>query len=144
MRLSTTVRYGVRALLDVAINEEQGAVSLRDISQRQEISLTYLQQIAKPLVASGLVRSTRGPRGGLSLSRPPAEITLYDIYQVLEGSFTPVDCIKTPDVCPRYQSCVTRDIWVQIRTAVNGILQSTTLQHLVEATKRQRGTSAAS
>lgn len=135
MKLSTRVRYGIRALLDVAINGEQRAVSLRDISERQEISLLYLQQLVKPLITSGLVRSTRGPRGGLSLSRPPSEITLYQVFQILEGSFSPVDCISNPDVCPRHESCVTRDTWSEIKAAVNGVLESTTLQNLVERQK---------
>ena len=137
MKLSTRVRYAIRALLDVAINGEQGPVSLREISERQQISLLYLRQLVKPLMAGGLVRSIRGPRGGLSLSKPPAEITLSEIFQVLEGSFSPVDCVNNPDICPRHESCVTRDTWAEIKTAVNGVLQSTTLQDLVERQKRK-------
>jgi Rrf2 family protein len=135
MRLSTRVRYGVRALLDVALNGEQGAVSLRDIAERQEISLLYLQQLIKPLIAGGLVTSARGPRGGLSLSRPPAEISLGDIFQVLEGPFSPVDCTVNPNGCARHTECATRETWTEIKTAVDTVLASTTLQHLME---RQR------
>jgi Rrf2 family protein len=143
MKVSTRVRYAVRALLDVAVSGEQGPVSLRRISERQQISLLYLQQLVRPLIAGGLVRSTRGPGGGLTLARPAADITLSEIFRTIEGSFTPVDCVANPDACSRYKGCVTRDVWAEVETAVNRVLESTTLGDLArrqqERDKLSRG-----
>ena len=130
MKVSTRVRYAVRALLDVAITGGPGPVSLRRISDRQQISLLYLQQLVRPLIAGGLVKSTRGPGGGLTLTRPADAITLSEIFRTIEGSFTPVDCVADPESCPRTPSCVTRDVWVEVETAVNRVLESTTLGDL--------------
>jgi len=130
MKVSTRVRYAVRALLEVATSGEKGPVSLRRISERQQISLLYLQQLVRPLIAGGLVRSTRGPGGGLTLTRPAADITLSHIFRTIEGSFTPVDCLANPDSCARVASCATRDIWSEVETVVNRVLESTTLADL--------------
>jgi Rrf2 family protein len=124
MKVSTRVRYAVRALLDIAIQGNDRPVSLREISARQEISLLYLQQLVRPLIAGGLVRSVRGPGGGLLLLKPPAQIRLSDIFQMIEGTFNPVDC-------------VTRDTWAEVKSAVNGVLDSTTLEDLVQRHRKK-------
>jgi Rrf2 family protein len=132
MRLSTIVRYGFRAVLDIASNQEHETVTLSKISERQNVSSTYLRLIIKPLMSAGLIRSNRGPKGGFFLSKPASEITLSDIWKVLDGPFTPVDCINNPDACTNYPSCVTRDIWIEIRNSVNGVLLKTTLRDLID------------
>ena len=86
MRLSTKGRYGTRALLELALRQGEGPVPLRDIAQRQQISLPYLQHLITPLIAAGIVRSIRGARGGVLLARPPEEIRLSEIIQLLECS----------------------------------------------------------
>jgi Rrf2 family cysteine metabolism transcriptional repressor len=136
MKLSTKGRYGLRALLDLALHQGEGLVLLKDIARRQEFSLSYLEHLIAPLVAAGVVRSTRGARGGVSLLKPPSEIKLSEIVQLLEGSITPVDCVNNPALCHRSTFCVTRDIWVEIKEAMSQVLDSTTLQDLVE---RQEG-----
>ena len=138
MKLSTRGRYGVRALLDLALHSGKGTVLLKDIARRQEISLPYLEHVVTPLVAAGLVKSTRGARGGVLLLKPPAEIKLSEVVQVLEGSLAPVDCVNNPALCHRSTFCVTRDIWVEMKEAMSHVLDSTTLQDLVER-QRQKG-----
>ena len=138
MKLSTRGRYGVRALLDLALHSGKGTVLLKDIARRQEISLPYLEHVVTPLVAAGLVKSTRGARGGVLLLKPPAEIKLSEVVQVLEGSLAPVDCVNNPALCHRSTFCVTRDIWVEMKEAMSQVLDSTTLQDLVER-QRQKG-----
>jgi Rrf2 family transcriptional regulator, cysteine metabolism repressor len=138
MKLSTRTRYGVRALLEVALRRGEAPVSLKDIAREQEISLPYLEHLVAPLIAAGIVRSTKGPRGGISLARDPAGITLGDITQVLEGSVAPVECVNDPTVCRRSASCVTRDVWTQLKEVMDGVLDGTTLQDLVER-QRQKG-----
>lgn len=132
MKLSTRTRYGTRALLELALHRNEEPIFLKDIAARQEISLSYLEQLVSPLVAGGLVRSTKGPKGGLSLAKSPEAITLSEIAGLLEGSLAPVECINNPETCTRSGSCATRDVWTKLKEAMDGVLESTTLQDLVE------------
>ena len=136
MKLSTRGQYGTRALLDLALHQGEEPILLKDISQRQQISLKYLEHLITPLIAGGMVRSTRGPRGGVSLAKLPEEIRLDEVIQLLEGSIAPVECVNNPQVCNRSELCATRDVWSDIKKAIDGVLESTTLQDLVE---RQKG-----
>jgi len=135
MKLSTRARYGTRALLDLALHNGERPVLLRDIAQRQQISPPYLEHLITPLVAAGIIRSTRGARGGVWLAKSPREIKLSEVVRLLEGSITPVECVNDPEYCSRSESCATRDIWGELNEAMNGVLESTTLQDLVERQK---------
>jgi Rrf2 family protein len=137
MKLSTRGRYGTRALLDLALYQEEGPVLLRDIAQRQQISLRYLEHLITPLIAGGIVRTARGAKGGVSLAKPPKEIKLSEIIQLLEGSIAPAECVNSPGICSRSKLCVTRDIWGELKQAMDEVLKSTTLQDLVERQKRK-------
>ena len=137
MKLSTRGRYGTRALLDLALHQGQGRILLKDIAQRQQISLRYLEHLIAPLIAGGMVRSTRGAKGGVLLSRHPKDIRLSEVIQLLEGSVAPVACVNNPGVCNRSGSCATRDIWGEMKQAIDEVLESTTLQDLVERQKRK-------
>ena len=137
MKLSTKGRYGLRALLDLALHQDEGQVLLKDIARRQEFSLPYLQHVIAPLIAAGLVKTTRGAGGGVSLLRPPSKIRLSEVVQPLEGCIAPVGCVNNPAVCRRSASCVTRDIWGEITDAMSQVLDSTTLQDLVERQGRK-------
>ncbi len=138
MRLSTKGRYGARAMLDLALNSGEGPILLRDIARRQEVSEKYLEHSITALRKAGLVRSIRGARGGYVLAKSPAQTRLSEIMQVLEGSMAPVECVDDPQVCQRAQLCVTRDIWVKIKEAVDNILESITLEDMVERQNRKR------
>ncbi len=137
MKLSTRGRYGTRALLELALHQGEGPVPLKDIAQRQQISLQYLEHLITPLIAAGIVLSTRGPRGGVSLAKPPEAVRLSEIIQLLEGSIAPVECVNNPGICVRSKLCVTRDIWSELKKVMNGVLESITLQDLVERQKRK-------
>lgn len=132
MKLSTKGRYGVRALLDVALYQGESPVQLKDIAERQQISLGYLEHLIAPLVATGLLKSARGARGGVSLARPARDIRLLDVVQALEGSLSPVHCVDEPETCSRAEACVTRDVWAEVKDAVESVLGSVTLADLVE------------
>jgi Rrf2 family cysteine metabolism transcriptional repressor len=132
VKISTKGRYATRAMLDLAQHYGKTPVLLRDISARQGISLRYLEQIVSSLIAAKLVTSTRGPRGGIMLARLPRKITLLDIIQVMEGPIAPVDCVENLGLCTRALSCVARDVWTDLAKAMCGVLESTTLQDLVE------------
>ncbi len=135
MKLSTKGQYGTRALLDLALHRDEEPVPLKDIAHRQQISLQYLEHLITPLIAAGIVRSTRGARGGVCLVRPPQEVRLSEVIQLLEGSIAPVECVNNPDTCARSELCVTRDVWGELKKAIDGVLESTTLQDLVERQK---------
>ncbi len=135
MKLSTRGQYGARALLDIALHYDGNPVLLKDIAKRQAISVQYLEHLISPLIKAGVVRSMRGARGGVTLAKLPEEIKLSQVIQILEGSTAPVECVDDPKVCPRSDFCVTRDVWEEMKRAMIQVLESTTLQDLVE---RQR------
>ncbi len=132
MKLSTRGRYGLRALLDLALHQGDGLVPLKDIARRQEISLSYLERLTAPLIAAGLVSSTRGARGGIKLVRPPSQIRISEVIEALEGSIGPVECVGDPSHCQRSALCASRDIWSGLRQAIFQVLDSTSLQDLVD------------
>ena len=96
MKLSTRARYGTRALLDLALHRGDKPVQLKDIAQRQQISTQYLEHLISPLLGAGILRSTRGARGGIWLAKNPGEVRLSEVIQLLEGSIAPVDCLNDP------------------------------------------------
>ena len=132
MKLSTRARYGTRALLDLAVQGSEEPVSLKEIAQRQQISLQYLEHLMTPLIAAGMVRSVRGPKGGVLLAKIPEDIKLSEVIQLLEGSTAPVDCVDNPKLCSRSGLCVTRDVWDELKKAIDGVLEGMTLQNMVE------------
>jgi len=137
MKLSTKGRYAARAMLDLALHFGQGPILVKDISRRQEISQRYLEQLLTPLKVAGLVRVVRGARGGFTLAKPPSEIRLLEIIQIMEGSTAPVECVDDAQICSRSDFCVTREVWAEMKKATDTVLESITLQDLLE---RQKGT----
>ena len=131
MRISTRSRYGMRLMLELALNSGKGPIFLKDIARSQEISEKYLSQIIIPLKSAGLVNSFRGAHGGYVLKREPAQITLREIVEVLEGDFTLVECVGNPRVCDRAAQCVTQGVWFKVGQAIAGTLESMTLRDLV-------------
>jgi len=137
MKLSTRSRYGTRALIDIAMNANGKPVLLRDVARRQAISTMYLEHLITPLISAGIIRTTRGAKGGVWLARDPREITLTEIIRLLEGSMAPVECVDDPKYCARCDSCVTRDVWIDLKKAMTSVLDSTTLGDLVEREKQK-------
>lgn len=137
MKLSTRTRYGTRALLELALHWGKEPVLLKAIAQRQQIPLPYLEHLIGPLVQGGIVKSTRGRRGGVSLLKPPEEVILSEVIQLLEGSIIVVECIDNPESCSRSDLCVTHDIWDEVKEAISKVLECVTLQDLVERQKQK-------
>ncbi|MFA5320493.1 MAG: Rrf2 family transcriptional regulator [Candidatus Omnitrophota bacterium] len=135
MNLSTKGRYGVRFMLDLALNSQDQPVFLKDIAQRQEISEKYLWHLVDLLKNAGLVNSLRGAHGGYVLAKPAEEISLRDIVTVLEGDLCLVGCVNNPAVCDRAGLCVMRDIWKETNDVIYSTLESFSLKDIVE---RQR------
>jgi Rrf2 family cysteine metabolism transcriptional repressor len=136
MKLSTRTRYGTRALLELALRQEERPVFLKEIAGQQQISLSYLEHLVAPLISGGIIRSIKGPKGGVTLAKKPEEIKLMEVTRLLEGSLAPVECVDNPDICRRSAKCVTRDIWGEVKAAMSSVLETTTLQDLVERQKK--------
>jgi Rrf2 family protein len=132
MRLSTKGRYAARAMLELAIHYAGGPVRLNEIAGRQEISVRYLEQMMTMLVASGLVNSMKGKRGGFSLAKPPDQIRLSEVVQAVEGSLAPVACVDDASVCRRIDLCVTHEIWARLKDVMLEMLSSITLEDMVK------------
>lgn len=135
MKVSTRGRYGTRMLLDLALHYGEGLVLLKDVARRQEISLKYLEQIANRLRVAGLIKTSRGAKGGYELAKPPADIRLGLVIQVLEGSLSPVDCVEDDKSCPRVPFCGSRDLWAGMKKVILDFLENITLEDLVQQQK---------
>lgn len=132
MKVSTRLRYGARALVEVAGAYPDGMLSVRDVAERQGISAKYLEHIMGSLRAAGLVKAARGMHGGYCLTRPPADITLREVFEALEGSVAPVDCVDHPESCPQEELCAIRRTWIEVKNSMARVLEGTTIQDLVE------------
>lgn len=130
MKLSTRGRYGARALVELAKHDGQGPLALKEMAERQQIPLKYLEQIAMALKSAKLIKSVRGPAGGYTLARPPDKINLLEIVETLEGSLSFVNCVKNPSTCDRVESCAFNDLWKRISTETSKILKSVTLAEM--------------
>jgi len=137
MKLSTRTRYGVRLMLDLAVNRDRGQIFLKDIAREEDISEKYLSLIIIPLKGAGLVNSTRGARGGYSLARDPAKITLKEIVDALEGETCLVDCVRNSSSCPRSGRCASRDLWTIVGQSISLALGSMTLEDLAKMSREK-------
>lgn len=124
MKISTKGRYGLTVMIELAKKEGHGPISLKSIAEEKDLSTHYLEQLAAPLRNAGLIRSIRGAYGGYVLAKDPSEISSGDIIRVLEGPITPVEGIEDEE--PAQQA-----LWLRIRDVVRDVLDSTTLEDLV-------------
>jgi len=143
MRISTRGEYGLRALIELGMEPDKG-LPLRDISQRQHISLDYLEQIVPALKAAGLVRARRGAQGGYQLAKPAHEITIYEAMIALEGPFDPMMCLTESQEadklgCLASGSCAVQEVWQEMKSAVEAVLKRLTLGELVERQRQRYG-----
>lgn len=131
MRLTTKGRYAVTAMLDLALNAGSGPVSLADISSRQEISLSYLEQLFAKLRRQGLVRSVRGPGGGYQLSRPGDEIFVAQIIDAVNENVDATNCRGLGD-CQDGETCLTHHLWMDLSQQIHSFLSGISLSSLME------------
>ena len=131
MRISTKGHYGLRSMIDVALHQAKGPVTLNDIAERQSISVKYLWQVINPLKASGFLSATRGAKGGYVLGQRPDEITMLDVLATLEGPVSILKCLTHDEACPRIGSCVGRTVWLEVNQAVEKALSNITLAEVL-------------
>ncbi|MCD4827990.1 MAG: Rrf2 family transcriptional regulator [Candidatus Cloacimonetes bacterium] len=132
VKLSTKCRYGTRAITEIARGWPDATVKKRQISQRQTIPASYLENILLELKRSGLVTATRGAKGGYRLTRAPEDICVLDILSAFGDSLVPVDCVDDPDCCSRTKRCVFRHVWMQLHKAQEEALSGVTVQDLID------------
>jgi Rrf2 family protein len=137
MKITTKGRYGLRLMLELALQEGQGPVPVELLERRQGISGKYIHQLMLALKNAGLVRTVRGPRGGYELAKPAGTVTAFDVVSILEGPPVPVECVSDPAACERAGTCVTRDLWREVAAAVEGVLQTATLAELARRARAQ-------
>ncbi|MEA5059533.1 MAG: Rrf2 family transcriptional regulator [Clostridia bacterium] len=139
MKLSTRGRYGLKAMVDLAVNYGGGMVSTATLAAMQGISDAYLEQLIAALRKAGLVNSVRGAQGGYSLARPPDQINVNEVLRVLEGSTTVMECVGTERAeCGNACSCSARPLWLKLQNRIDEVLDSTTLADMAEDYKFQR------
>ena len=132
MKFSTKSRYALRLMAELARYAPGTTVSLKEISERQNLSLKYLEQIVTPLARAGLVKSERGSQGGYRLTKTPGEYTVGNILRLTEGSLAPVACLgQNPVECPRMVECRTLPMWRKLNTMINDYFDGITLADLV-------------
>lgn len=124
MKISTKGRYGLTIMMELAIKFGDGPISLKSIAEKNNLSEHYLEQLIAPLRNAGFVKSIRGAYGGYVLSKEPAEITTGDVIRVLEGPISPVDFTEEDDPAKR-------NLWLRIRDVIANVMDSTTLEDLI-------------
>ncbi|MPZ15732.1 MAG: Rrf2 family transcriptional regulator [Chloroflexi bacterium] len=130
MRISMRADYGARAMMDLAEHYGKSRTQSADIAERQAVPESYLEQLLTSLRKAGLVRSVRGPTGGHDLARPPSEITLGDVLDVLEGVSSPVACMDDGP-CSVSTACVLQDVWREVADSYQRAVHAITIEDLV-------------
>ena len=132
MKISTKGRYALRVMIDLAINNNGKYISLKEISQRQEISNKYLEQIISLLNKAGYLETARGNTGGYKLSKKPSEYKVGDILRATEGDLAPIYCLTEEGECTRQKDCKTYSFWKGLDDVINGYIDSKTLADLIK------------
>jgi Rrf2 family cysteine metabolism transcriptional repressor len=136
VRLTAKGEYGVRAMINLALNYPAGPTPLSQIARMENISRQFLEQIFATLRREGLINSTRGTKGGYSLANHPENICVGDIIRALEGPIVPVDCLNErkegEQLCSREDICLARNVWEKLRDHINNLLDNITLQDMLD------------
>ncbi len=133
MLISTRGRYALRVMADLAEHGKGGYVAMKEVAERQQVSLKYLERILPLLVKEGLIEGVHGKGGGYRLTREPAEYRLGEILRLTEGDLAPVACLEPgAEVCERRSICKTLPVWAELNRRINGYLDSVTLLDLMD------------
>ena len=135
MKLNTKVRYGLRTMIELAMNAGDSGVLQKDISERQAIPLKYLDKIISELKSAELIVNVSGKKSGYILTRTPEKITVYDIYRAFEGKLSIIQCVNENTSCCRSEKCASQEFWDRLNTEIEASLISSTLEKLA---KRQK------
>ena len=132
MKINTKTRYGIRAMIELALNDKNEGLFQKDIARKQDISLKYLDHIIAALKASGLVSMAAGKRSGYRLAKEPDKITVYDIYNAFNPAFAVTDCLIDDQRCRKNNQCAAKDLWIGLNSMIVSYLKSTTIEDLAK------------
>ena len=133
MKLSTRSRYGLKAVVDLAVCYGEGPTPLPQLAAMQGVSEAYLEQLLRTLKKGGVVDSVRGAQGGYALSRPPADISVEEVLGALEGSTALTDCVDTTSKgCQNACTCSARPLFIKLQKKINDVLSATSIQDLAD------------
>ena len=139
MKISTKGRYALRVMIDLAQHDNGEFIALKDIADRQQVTVKYLEQIVSALNKAGMLRSMRGNSGGHRLAGPADQYRVGEILRVMEGDLSPVDCVGDPPAaCPMQEGCATVEFWRGLGRVVNQYVDSYTLQDLADQDLTER------
>jgi Rrf2 family protein len=142
MKLSTRSRYGIRAMLALAMDGGPEPVMTKDIAEKQNLPATYLEQLMLTLRKSGLVNATRGAKGGYVLARDSGSITIAQIVEALEGTLDIADCVDVPSCCLDPACCALKDLFTKANQALYNVFDGVTLAELAEDQKGREASGA--
>lgn len=139
LRLTNAADYAIRAMIHLACIPEDGVAMASDIARIHGIPASFAAKILRSLVRAGLLRSTRGVKGGFALARPATEITLLDVVEAIEGPLGIVDCTSEPCACGLADECPAHPVWANVQAKIAELLRAATLEDLVSSPRRRRG-----
>ncbi len=132
MMVSTKGRYALTVMLDLAQQDPDKYISLREVAERRDISMKYLESIVSTLNRAGIVRALRGKGGGYKLNRAPKDCSVGEILQLTEGSLAPVYCLEPGYGCDHSSSCITYPMWQQLDRLIDGYLSQISIEDLLQ------------
>ncbi|MGA2091753.1 MAG: Rrf2 family transcriptional regulator [Endomicrobiales bacterium] len=134
MKISFKGDYALKIILDLALTYNQGLTQIKEISRRQDIPEKFLEQIVTFLKSARYIKTTRGPKGGIGLTKHPSQITVGEIVRVVEGPTSPIACVSCSGYlrCGFEEKCVFKTMWAEVRNSVNDIVDKTTFQHMAD------------
>ncbi|MDO8682886.1 MAG: Rrf2 family transcriptional regulator [Armatimonadota bacterium] len=141
MNFTAKEDYGIRAIIDIAINRGDTPVQAKEIAARQGIPEQFLEQLLAALRRAGIIRSIRGAGGGYDLAKAASQITVGDILRTLSGPVVPIRCVNELDMdkCDRQGTCGLMDLWQRLKASISEVIDTTTIQDLVEAHQATHG-----
>ncbi len=131
MRLLTRSRYAVRAILDLAMNQDGRPIFIREIAEREGLSERYLENLFLQLKRAGILESSKGRGGGFRLARSPRSITLLEIVEAVEGKISLVECVADESSCDKVSICAPHELWKELAENIRGFLRQYTLEDLI-------------
>lgn len=141
MKLNTKVRYGLRAMIDIAIHSKNTGVFQKDIAQRQDIPVKYMDKIVVNLKTAGLICNAGGKRSGYILVSDSSSISVYDIYKAAEGEICVIECLNEKTSCCKKNTCASREFWSFFNDGMKKVLETTMLDSLVAREHQLNNTS---
>jgi Rrf2 family transcriptional regulator, cysteine metabolism repressor len=144
VKISFKGDYAMKIILDLSLHYDKGIVQIKDISKRQDIPTKFLEQIITSLKGAGFVKTVRGPKGGVYLSKPPSKITMGEIIRLMEGPTSPITCVSKSghDKCGFEKKCALRCYFAEIRDRINDVVDKTTFQDIADKARQLNSSSA--